>query len=125
MLPALPLPSTWLRAALLAASMVTLAGCPCNIRDEDGDGIDECQDCDDNDANLGLEFTVYADSDGDGFGAAEGKNTCEALDGWVDNNSDCDDKVPAFNPDAVETCNNFDDDCDGQVDEGCGDDTAG
>lgn len=99
-----------------------LAGCSCNIRDADGDGVDACQDCDDADPAQGLEFTLYADGDGDGFGAAEGKVTCSDLDGWVPDNTDCNDRAADFNPDAEETCNNFDDNCDGATDEGC--DTA-
>ncbi len=110
------------RLGPIAMAVLTLTGCPCNIKDNDGDGIDACQDCDDNDPSLGLPFTVYADGDGDGYGSAEGKQTCVAIDGWVDNNTDCDDRVAGFNPDAVEICNNFDDNCDGQIDEGC--DTA-
>lgn len=110
------------RSLALLAALWPLAGCPCNIRDEDGDGVDACQDCDDTDSTLGLEFTVYADGDGDGYGAAEGKATCEELSGWVDDNTDCDDRVAAFHPDADETCNSFDDNCDGVIDEGC--DTA-
>ncbi|MFI5308497.1 MAG: putative metal-binding motif-containing protein, partial [Polyangiales bacterium] len=50
------------------------------------------------------------DRDGDGFDA------CDA---------DCNDSDPAVHPGALETCNQIDDDCDGQVDEGllseCGD----
>jgi hypothetical protein len=108
-----------LLALILAAPLLLLAGCSCNIRDGDDDGVDACQDCDDDDATLGLEFTLYADGDGDGFGAAEGKNTCEAIDGWVENDEDCNDRAVEFNPSAEELCNDFDDNCDGQVDEGC------
>lgn len=121
-------PSSWptrlLRFLTLAPLTVALAGCPCNIRDADEDGIDQCQDCDDENADLGLEMTLYADGDADGYGAEEGKKTCEALDGWVDNNGDCNDRAAEFHPDAEETCNNFDDNCDGEIDEGCGADSG-
>ncbi len=112
---------TLLSSVLVSASLL-LVGCSCNIRDEDEDGVDACQDCDDQDPGLGLEFTLYADGDGDGFGAEEGKVTCEAIDGWVENNTDCNDRALEFNPDAEELCNDFDDNCDGEIDEGC--DTA-
>ncbi len=43
------------------------------------------------------------DGDGDGFSEAEG---------------DCDDEDPSFHPQAEESLNGVDDDCDGQIDEG-------
>ncbi len=107
---------------LLTLGLLLAGGCSCNIQDADGDGVDACQDCDDEDPSLGLEFTVYADDDDDGFGAAQGKKTCVALDGWVDDSTDCNDRAAEFSPAAEETCNNFDDNCDGVIDEGC--DTA-
>jgi hypothetical protein len=48
----------------------------------------------------------YSVTDGDGDGTPDGP--------------DCNDADPAVNPGAVEACNGADDDCDGQVDEGCG-----
>ena len=50
---------------------------------------------------------VYADADADTFAACE----------------ECDDTDPAVNPDAVETCNGVDDDCDGAIDNGAVDET--
>jgi hypothetical protein len=49
------------------------------------------------------------DLDGDGYSVT----TACALPG-----GDCDDSDPFVSPGAVEACNGFDDDCDGQVDEG-------
>ncbi len=102
--------------------------------DADGDGygddastVDACEqpsgyaayggDCDDSDTayNPGASetdctdpndyncdgSTGYADDDGDGWAACE----------------DCDDTDAAVNPDASESCNNVDDDCDGDIDE--------
>lgn len=46
---------------------------------------------------------VLADADGDGFMVDEG---------------DCDDDDPYVHPDATEVCNQRDDDCDGETDEG-------
>jgi len=57
-----------------------------------------------------------ADLDQDGVG--------DACDADLDNDgfpssSDCDDRNPAVNPAAIEACDGLDNDCDGQVDEGC------
>ena len=40
-----------------------------------------------------------------------------APEGYVDDATDCDDGDESVNPDAIETCNETDDDCDGSVDE--------
>lgn len=63
----------------------------------------------------------FADADGDGFGdPAAGVEACEAPAGTVDNNGDCDDADAAVNPGAAEVCaDGVDNDCDGEVDEGC------
>jgi hypothetical protein len=66
--------------------------------------------------------TFYRDLDGDGYGNA-GSGTiqaCTAPPGYVSNNSDCDDSDSSVNPAAAEVCDNgIDDNCNGQVDEGC------
>ena len=107
--------------------------------DADGDGFG-ADDCDDNDDNVnpaapeacnglddncdgvvdeGVESTWYADADGDGFGdAALPRDACELPTGHVVNADDCDDNDPAVHPAAEEACNDLDDDCDGDVDEG-------
>jgi Cys-rich repeat protein len=89
----------------------------CNGLDDDGDGqVDEgCEsfpcnadaDCPAGlvcDAATGLcGYGPGFDADGDGFPAGV----------------DCDDADPRVNPAAIETCDGVDEDCDGQVDEGC------
>jgi len=67
----------------------------CNLVDDDCDGqIDEgCGGC--------------PDADMDGFT----RSSCGG--------QDCDDTSPAKHPGATEQCNTVDDDCDGQIDEGC------
>ena len=41
-------------------------------------------------------------------------------DSFADGGGDCDDVDPLIHPDAIEICNNLDDDCDGSVDEALG-----
>ncbi len=50
-----------------------------------------------------VAYPVPGDGDGDGYAPPE----------------DCNDANPAVHPGAVEGCNGLDDDCDGQLDEGC------
>jgi len=62
--------------------------------------------------------TWYADTDGDGFGDPDAIATgCEQPSAYVTDSSDCDDNDAAIHPDAQETCNGVDDDCDGDIDD--------
>jgi hypothetical protein len=83
------------------------------------DGFDNnCDGLVDNNCSGG--YTWYRDADEDGFG-----NPMDSIisirdpDGYVMDNKDCDDTDKNINPGVVEICNGRDDDCDGQVDEGC------
>lgn len=59
----------------------------------------------------------YADADGDGYGdRSDLVQACAPPDGYVDDASDCDDRDAAVHPEAVDTCNGVDDDCDGTPD---------
>jgi hypothetical protein len=58
---------------------------------------------------LTVQVAYCPDGDGDGFDASV----------------DCNDANPAINPGAVEACDGIDNDCDGQVDEGCPSCTVG
>ena len=60
----------------------------------------------------------YGDADGDGYGdAAVVTEVCFTPIGFVTDDRDCDDADAAIHPDASETCNERDDDCDAVVDE--------
>ncbi|MBN2798434.1 MAG: hypothetical protein JXX28_04740 [Deltaproteobacteria bacterium] len=60
----------------------------------------------------------YQDADGDGFGADEPVLQCAPPgSGWLDSSGDCDDTSAAIHPGADETCDEVDQDCDGQIDE--------
>ena len=82
----------------------------CNGKDDDCDGS--------RDEPSAIDApTWYQDSDRDGFGdAAVAKTLCHDIDGWVADNTDCDDALEMVNPDGDEVCNGRDDDCDGLVD---------
>lgn len=83
----------------------------CNAVDDDCDGaVDE-----------GLAFSDYfVDGDGDGFGLASSTpvSACAPVAGRVTNQLDCNDGNAGIRPGLAETCNQVDDNCNGQVDEG-------
>jgi hypothetical protein len=62
--------------------------------------------------------TWYADADADGYGnASVSTRACTVPTGYVASSTDCDDTSAAVHPGATETCNGYDDDCDGLVDD--------
>ena len=115
--------------------------CTTLILDADLDGFGEDVDCDDNNplvypgaseacdgldnncndqVDEGLTFISYfLDADGDGFGDAQTERTsCEVLAGYVTDGTDCDDNNAMINPGAAEACDEIDNNCNNEVDEG-------
>ena len=113
-------------------------------RDQDADGYYTFEDCDDNnqgvylgaqefcdnldnDCNGDIDdmpfFTYYVDADQDGFGDIDNIDSytsclVEPFAGYAANTDDCDDNNSAISPNGTEFCNDLDDDCNGQQDEG-------
>jgi hypothetical protein len=90
--------------------------------DEFCDGIDN--DCDDEIDEDAIDSTTwYVDTDGDGYGdSAEGTTiaACDMPDGYTgeDLATDCNDSDETIYPEATELCDELDNDCDDEVDEG-------
>ncbi|MBD3248812.1 DUF2341 domain-containing protein [Candidatus Woesearchaeota archaeon] len=62
-----------------------------------------------------LQTAVCDDDDGDGYGVCP---NCNISDGCAFDGDDCNDTNASINPGANETCNNVDDNCDTNIDEG-------
>ena len=95
--------------------------CDDDFAEVNPDGVEVCDELDNNcdgEVDEGVETTFFADTDGDGHGdTAVTVEACEAPDGHVATDLDCDDGDPAVSPNATELCNGVDDDCDGDADE--------
>jgi len=60
----------------------------------------------------------FADNDEDGFGSRTlNRRACEAPPGWIRDGGDCNDFDFLVNPNALEYCDGFDNDCDDETDE--------
>ncbi len=80
------------------------------------DGLDN--DCDSN-IDENITKTFYEDSDGDGYGNLDiSQIACEQPDGYILDNSDCNDDNSSINPNSDDSnCNNIDDNCNDLIDE--------
>ena len=79
------------------------------------DGVDS--DCDGL-VDEGVLVELYADGDGDGFGAGPALRLCPGTPGHSVNAGDCDDDDPSRSPLATELCaSDVDEDCDTRIDE--------
>lgn len=69
---------------------------------------------------FGVSIECFLDADNDSYGDPTQSQTfclyCET--GYVDNNQDCDDSNPNIHPFTMELCDDIDNNCDGQIDEG-------
>jgi hypothetical protein len=88
--------------------------------DELCNGVDD--NCDGEVDNRAVDATTwYGDFDGDGFGDMYGwympsVRSCEQPAGYTSDGTDCEDTLSEVNPNAVEICDWFDNDCDGFMD---------
>jgi len=94
-----------------------------DFNDRDGDGLIFKQDCDDTNGKVKEELEYFPDVDGDGFGDANAQAStwCEGRQdqGFVTDNSDCDDSVAEVNITGTELCDATDKDenCNGFADD--------
>jgi len=121
----------------LIVMLCGLAGCkpspkPCasGTVDRDGSATNGCEcvvsaetcDLEDNDCDglvdEGTQSLFYQDQDGDGFGGTVLVQACSAPAGFVSTSGDCQDFTASIHPGAAEVCNQVDDDCNGEADEG-------
>jgi predicted outer membrane repeat protein len=87
----------------------------CDDIDNDCDGL---VDGEDDSIDSALLTTFYADRDSDAFGDSDDAiDACAQPDGYVVDGTDCDDAEATVNPDAVEVCDDIDNDCDTLVDD--------
>ncbi len=81
----------------------------CDEVDNDCDGVVDNE----------VTSRYYADSDGDFYGdAALPVDSCSPPDGYVSENTDCDDTLSNVSPGTIEVCDLIDNDCDTEIDEG-------
>jgi hypothetical protein len=107
--------SSFLFRVIFVTSLITLS---C-IGSQTPDPKDEISVIDD---TFCTSLVFYFDNDGDGFGdEMQSISACAQPEGTVLDSADCDDNDSTINPQGTEVCNDKDDDCNGQIDNGIGD----
>ena len=67
-------------------------------------------------------YTYYFDGDGDGYGKTNSpitSNSPTPPPGYATFDGDCNDGNASVHPGAIEICDGIDNNCDGNIDEGC------
>ena len=117
-------PATLISTCLQPQGFITdFTDCNDNNSNINSAAVEVCNQIDDNCNGLsddGLVFeTYYADNDGDLYGdVSNAIYQCLQPNGFVINNTDCNDNNPNLLEYSVEICNSEDDDCDGNIDNG-------
>ena len=102
---------------------VSLADCDDTRADVNPDGVETCdeadEDCDDSVDEEAIDApTWFVDADEDGFGLdTDTLVTCDQPDGYGASPGDCDDTEGGTFPGADEVCDDADNDCDEDIDE--------
>lgn len=98
--------------------LLALACAPDPVKDVETDPVDTGTGADGGSTTPEPNLAWFRDADGDGQGDPEVPTWApEAPDGYVELGTDCDDSDPEVYLGAVETCDDVDQDCDGEVDE--------
>ena len=87
------------------------------LRNGNGDGASFSEDCDVENASIVFPTTWYKDQDGDG-GLQTAIDACLPKDdGWVTNAEDCNDENVDIHRNAIELCDEIDNNCDSLIDD--------